>query len=250
MAGSILLVQQPHFVYHASVDVEAADAAASSIAATIGEPARARMLYCLTDGRARTSTELAMVAEVSPSTASVHLQRLMAKKLVKVLAQGKHRYYSLEGPEVAAALEALSVLAGGTRCAFVPNTPDRLRAARTCYDHMAGALGVALHDRFTALGWLSRASESPSAYELTRSGKNALEALGIDVAATRALRRRFAFACVDWSERRPHLGGAVGAALLKLALKKRWVTQDLDSRILTVTAFGRREMLARFNLRV
>src|SRR5713101_6881070 len=128
------------------------DEAASAIAAAIGEPARARMLYCLADGRARTSTELAMVAEVSPSTASVHLQRLMTKRLVKVFAQGKHRYYSLEGPNVAAALEALSVLAGGTRNAFVPNTPKPLRAARTCYDHIAGSLGVLLHDRIRTMG--------------------------------------------------------------------------------------------------
>jgi DNA-binding transcriptional ArsR family regulator len=96
-----------------------------------------------------------MVAEVSPSTASVHLHRLKTERLVKVHVQGKHRYYSLEGPNVAGALEGLSVLAGGSRGQFVPNTPSRLRAARTCYDHMAGTLGVALHDRFQALGWLS-----------------------------------------------------------------------------------------------
>ena len=232
------------------MDVETPDAVASSIAAAIGEPARARMLYCLADGRARTSTELAMVADVSPSTASVHLQRLMANKLVKVFAQGKHRYYSLEGPNVGAALEALSVLAGGSQSVFTPATPSRLRAARTCYDHIAGSLGVSLHDRFTTLGWLSEASEDPSAYQLTRKGLSALEALGIDVAATRALRRRFAFACLDWSERRPHIGGAVGAALLKIALKRKWVAQDLDSRILTVTALGRHEMSLRFGLRV
>src|SRR5580700_5573 len=105
--------------------------AASRIAAAIGEPARARMLYCLVDGHARTSTELAMVAEVSPSTASVHLNRLKTQHLVSVRAQGKHRYYSLDGANVAAALEALSVLAGGSRGTFVPGTPSRLRAART-----------------------------------------------------------------------------------------------------------------------
>src|SRR5271156_3919676 len=129
------------------------DAAVAPIAAAIGEPARARMLYCLVDGRARTSTELAVVADVTPSTASVHLQRLKARRLVKVFAQGKHRYYSLEGANVAAALEALSVLAGASRDAFVPNTPNRLRAARTCYDHIAGTLGVLLHDRLQALEW-------------------------------------------------------------------------------------------------
>ena len=230
------------------MNVETADAAASSIAAAIGEPARARMLYCLSDGRARTSTELAIVADVSPSTASVHLQRLMTKRLVNVFAQGKHRYYSLEGPNVAAALEALSVLAGGTRSAFVPNTPGPLRAARSCYDHIAGSLGVALHDRIRAMGWLAEDSEEANSYDLTPRGAKGLEALGVDVEATRSLRRRFAFACVDWSERRPHLGGAVGAALLKVALQKRWVAQDLDSRVLSVTAFGRREMHARFGL--
>lgn len=208
------------------------------------------MLYCLEDGRARTSTELAIVAEVSPSTASVHLQRLMKHRLVRVLAQGKHRYYSLEGPNVAAALEALSVLAGGTRQAFIPNTPGPLRAARTCYDHIAGALGVALHDRVRAMGWLMEASGDANSYDVTPCGAKGLEALGVDVAATRLLRRRFLFACVDWSERRPHLGGAVAAALLKVALKRKWVTQDLDSRILSVTAFGRREMLARFGLQI
>jgi len=98
------------------------------------------MLYCLLDGRARTSTELAIVAEVSPSTASAHLLRLKTLRLVKAFAQGKHRYYSLEGPNVAAALESLSVLAGGSRVAFVPNTPVGLRAARTCYDHIALSL--------------------------------------------------------------------------------------------------------------
>jgi DNA-binding transcriptional ArsR family regulator len=131
------------------------DTAVSKIAAAIGEPARARMLYCLLDGHARTSTELSVVAEVSPSTASVHLNRLKTAHLVKVLVQGKHRFYSLEGPKVAGALEALSIIAGGSREEFVANTPSRLVLARTCYDHMAGKLGVLLHSRFKEMGWLS-----------------------------------------------------------------------------------------------
>jgi DNA-binding transcriptional ArsR family regulator len=225
-----------------------ADGAVSRIAAAIGEPARARILYCLVDGRARTSTELAMVAEVTPSTASVHLQRLKTERLVKVFAQGKHRYYSLEGADVAVALEALSVLAGGSPDVFVANTPNRLRAARTCYDHIAGTLGVSLHDRFKALGWLSGGSGADNAYDLTSGGAKAFAALGIDVEATRTVRRRFAYACVDWSERRPHLGGAVGAALLSVVLKRKWVIQELDSRALTITRVGRREMRIRFGL--
>lgn len=230
------------------MNVAHADAAISAIAAAIGEPARARMLYCLVDGHARTSTELAVVADVTPSTASVHLQRLKRQRLVKMLAQGKHRYYSLEGVEVAAALEALSVLAGGSRAAFVPSTPHRLRVARTCYDHIAGTLGVSLHDRFTALGWLSGGSRAENAYDVSPEGARAFEGLGIDLAATRMLRRRFAYACVDWSERRPHVGGAIGAALLNVARKRKWVIQDLDSRALTVTRVGRREMETRFGL--
>ena len=137
--------------------------------------------------------------------------------------QGKHRYYSLEGHDVANVLEGLSVLAGGSRDKFVPNTPSRLCAARTCYDHMAGRVGVSLHDRFLR----ARAGSPPirqdddNAYELTSAGTRAFEALGIEIEATRALRRRFACACLDWSERRPHIGGALGAALLKIALKKK-----------------------------
>jgi DNA-binding transcriptional ArsR family regulator len=205
------------------------------------------MLFSLVDGHARTSTELAMVADVSPSTASVHLNRLKAEHLVKVHVQGKHRYYSLEGPNVASALEGLSVLAGGSRDKFVPNTPSRLLAARTCYDHLAGKLGVSLHDRFKALRWMSTDSTG-DAYDLTPTGTQAFETLGIDLEATRALRRRFAYACLDWSERRPHIGGALGAAILKVALKRKWVAQDLDSRAVGVTNLGRREMLARFGL--
>jgi DNA-binding transcriptional ArsR family regulator len=228
-----------------------ADVAVSRIAAAIGEPARARILYCLLDGHARTSTELSVVAEVTPSTTSVHLNRLKTAHLIKVIVQGKHRFYSLEGPDVAGALEGLSVLAGGCRDKFVPSTPSRLRTARTCYDHLAGRVGVLLHDRFKTLGWLLTGSNArDNAYDLTPSGTKAFEALGIDIEATRGLRRRFAGACLDWSERRPHIGGALGAALLKVALKRKWVRQDLDSRVLDVTSIGRREMLSRFGIHV
>jgi len=226
--------------------VAAPDAAVAAIAAAIGEPARARMLYCLMDGHARTSTELAIVAGVSPSTASVHLQKLKTERLVKLFVQGKHRYYSLEGPEVASVLEGLSVLAGGAK--FKPPAPERLRAARTCYDHMAGALGVALHDRLLALGWL--AESVSNAYEISTEGARRFAAMGVDVNALRGLRRRLACACLDWSERRPHLGGALGAALWKLALDRKWVTRDWNSRALAVTSYGRREMLARFGARI
>lgn len=224
------------------------DTVVARLASAIGEPGRARMLYCLMDGHARTSTELAIVAGVSPSTTSVHLHRLQSEALVKVFSQGKHKYYSLGGPHVGDVLESLSVLATGSANKFVPGAPSRLRAARTCYDHMAGTLGVSLHNRLKILGWISDSSSGIDEYDLTKNGAEALGSLGVDVARTRALRRRFAYACLDWSERQPHIGGSLGAALLKLALKRRWVTQDLDSRALSLTKLGRRELLSRFGL--
>ncbi|HTZ48251.1 MAG TPA: metalloregulator ArsR/SmtB family transcription factor [Verrucomicrobiae bacterium] len=225
------------------------DDAVSTIAAAIGEPARARMLYCLMDGHARTSTELAVVSGVSPSTASVHLQRLKSANLVGVIDQGKHRFYSLGGPQVAGILEGLSILAGAPHKKFVPNTPNELRAARTCYDHLAGAIGVALHDRFHALGWLAGPrNRDDKSYRVTSQGETSFAALGLDLDATRSLRRRFAPPCLDWSERRPHIGGALGAALLNLALRRKWVVQQLDSRALHITRQGHREMQSRFGL--
>jgi DNA-binding transcriptional ArsR family regulator len=225
------------------------DIAVSGIAAAIGEPARSRMLYCLMDGHARTSTELSVIAGVGASTASVHLHRLKTAGLVKVFLQGKHRFYSLENSQVADALEGLSVLAGGSREKFMPSTPNRLRNARTCYDHIAGWIGVSLHDRFHALKWLSAThTNTGTEYALTREGTKAFESLGVDVDAIRSLRRRFAYACLDWSERRPHIGGALAAAVLQVALKKKWLTQDLDSRALSITNYGRREMKNRFGL--
>lgn len=256
------------------MDVEfSAEKAVSRIAAAIGEPARARILYCLLDGHARTSTELAIVAEVSPSTASVHLTHLKDRGLVRVLAQGKHRYYSLDGAHTAAALEALMVVAVGPDTRFVPNTPMRLRAARTCYDHLAGTIAVALHDRFEQLGWMiatpvasgakrtataapqanrgrTPTGEIARAYDITPEGERVLASLGIDIAATRVLRRRFAYGCVDWSERKPHIGGALGAELLKFALTRKWVSQDLDSRALQVTRSGQREIQRHFGVRL
>jgi DNA-binding transcriptional ArsR family regulator len=245
----MLVVSHQCFVYDQSVNVDRPyDLAVSRLAAAMGEPARVRMLYCLMDGHARTATELAVVAEIGASTASVHLARLKQQGLVNVFAQGKYRYYSLAGSGVASMLEALQVAAVGPRVKFVPNTPTRLRVARTCYDHMAGAVAVTMHDHIVQRGWLQTRSGDEGAYDLTPAGSAALSTLGIQVEVARALRRRFAFACLDWSERRPHIGGALGAALLGLALKKRWVVKDLDSRALSLTRLGKEQIQARFGV--
>jgi DNA-binding transcriptional ArsR family regulator len=225
------------------------DGAVSALAGAIGEPTRARILVSLMDGCARTGTELVALSDVTPSTVSAHLHRLQAAHLVTVRRQGKHRYYSLSSGEVASLLERLSVLAGGKRAALVCKAPEHLRAARTCYDHIAGTIGVALRDRFAALGWLTIASTGETeTYDLTPRGVNALSTLGINIDAARGLRRRFAFGCLDWTERRYHLGGGLGAALLQFACRKKWIRQELDSRALRVTDLGRRELLNRFGV--
>lgn len=247
----LAVVRHTCFVYHRSMDTTSRDAPIADVAAAIAEPARARMLCRLLDGHARTGTELAIVAGVGASTASAHLAKLVTQRLVKVAAQGRHRYYSLASAHVATALEALSVVAGAPQTPFVPSTPDRLRGARTCYDHMAGALAVALHDRMFALRWLSRApAAGDGAYEVTRTGGEVLRGLGVDVDAARSQRRRFACGCLDWSERRPHLAGAVGAALLEAVLQRKWIVRDLDSRALSITRKGRSALHARFGVEV
>jgi DNA-binding transcriptional ArsR family regulator len=207
--------------------------AEAQIAACIAEPVRARMLYCLLDGRARTGTELGLIGAVSPSTASVHLARLTRHGLLSVHAQGRHRYYRLADAQVASALEALSVVAG-RHAGFTPATPVNLRAARTCYDHMAGAVAVELHDRLLGLGWLQTVAGT-DAYRVSPLGTKELLRFDIDTRALNGMRRRLAYACLDWSERKPHIGGALGAALLQLALARKWVIRHHDERRLTVT---------------
>lgn len=229
------------------MNVEQHDIGVSQVAAAIAEPARTKILCSLMDGHARTSTELAAVAEVSASTASAHLARLKELALIRLHVQGRHRYYSLADRRVAQALEALMVIGQNTAPGFQSRTPDRLQFARTCYDHMAGTLAVQLHDRMIEAGWLLEMNEQ--VYQLSDSGEALFESLGIEVKDLALVRRRFACPCLDWSMRRAHLGGALGAALLQVTIKRKWLTQDLDSRALALTALGRKEISARFGLK-
>ncbi|POA21857.1 transcriptional regulator [Pseudomonas sp. FW300-N1A1] len=225
-------------------NTEQHDVGVSQVAAAIAEPARTKILCSLMDGHARTSTELASIAQVSASTASAHLARLKELALVRLHVQGRHRYYSLADQRVAQALEALMVIGQNAAPTFTSRTPDRLQFARTCYDHMAGTLAVVLHDRMLEAGWLLVTDQQ--SYRLSDSGEALFEGLGVEVKDLSALRRRFACPCLDWSMRRPHLGGSLGAALLTTAIKRKWLTQDLDSRALALTATGRKEISRRF----
>ncbi len=224
------------------------DSAVSRVAGAIAEPARTKMLCSLMDGHARTSTEMAVIAEVSASTASAHLARLKADGLIRLHTQGRHRYYSLADAQVAGAIEALMVIGHNVAPRFVCATPTRLQFARTCYDHMAGTLAVRLHDHFMASGWLAPSVAGKGAYTLTVTGETAMAELGIDTDKVRAQRRRFACPCLDWSMRRPHLAGALGAAVLQAVIRREWVIQDLDSRALALTCAGRKALAERFGI--
>lgn len=250
MPNSMPVALRGHFGYGKTMNVESPDDAVARIASAIGEPARARMLFCLLDGRARTSTELAAVAEVAPPTASAHLNRLKAEDLVAMHAQGKHRYYVLKSARVAHALEGISVLAGTPRSNFQPSTPVPYRLARSCYDHLAGRIAVQLLDRFRSLRWVRASAAAPNALELLHEGESGLAALGVDVNAAREARRRFAYGCLDWSERRMHLAGALGSQLLEAFAAHDWVRPELDSRALTITARGRRELSQRLQIEI
>lgn len=208
----------------------------ASVGALIGDPSRARMLDSLMGGRALAAGELARVAGVGPSTASEHLGRLLAGGLVEVVAQGRHRYYRIAGPAVGEALEALSHVAPPqpVRTLRQAGHARSLAFARTCYDHLAGRCGVALHDALLAQRWLSEA------YDVTSAGSVALAAWGVDVEAARGRRRSFARPCLDWTERRPHLAGALAAGIGAALIDRGWfVRRAADSRSLRLTDAGR-----------
>jgi DNA-binding transcriptional ArsR family regulator len=219
------------------------DNALAALAGAIAEPSRARMLCALLDGRAHTATELATASGISPPTASAHLSRLVGQALVRCIPQGRHRYFSLAENGTGELLETLLGAAHQPSPGIPCSTPDELRHARTCYDHAAGGLAVRMHDRLLGLAWLVPGVDG---YLLSDHGAAAFARIGLnsDVLQAHARgRKHFARPCLDWSERRAHLGGALGSALLKRMLEQRWVQRHLDSRALSVSPKGRRALL-------
>ena len=209
----------------------------STAAALIGEPARAAILSALLGGQSMPATELAYVAHVTPQTASAHLARLVDGGLLAVTSSGRHRYYRLKNAEVAHALEALA------RISPPPPLRNRqqsaefetLRHGRTCYDHLAGRLGVAVTQALTGRELLVQADDG---YALTDAGRAWLARLEIDEFALKRGRRRFAGVCIDWSERQPHVAGALGAAIAARFFEKRWLVRVPDSRAVRLTNTG------------
>ena len=231
----ITLARRKYFIYHLTMDVKQ-DLA--EIAALIGEPTRVVMLWSLMGGQARPASELAFYANVSAQNASAHLARLVEAGMLAVEALGRHRYYRLAGADVAHAIEALAALVPSAReTAGLPprQTPD-LKYARTCYDHLAGRVAVEICAALKDKGCLNPVDAD---FEITSKGEKMFRDLGMEISELRQQRRAFARQCQDWSERRPHIAGALGAAMLDLMFQRGWIARVRSSRIVRVTVRGR-----------
>ncbi|MGZ4750330.1 MAG: ArsR/SmtB family transcription factor [Oryzihumus sp.] len=207
----------------------------TTVGRLLSVPARSAMVSALLEGRALTVGELARVAGVSASTASEHVTSLDAGGLVRVLRQGRHRYVALSGPQVAAALEALALVSPPVPVTSLRQSRDAraLRAARTCYDHLAGELGVRVHDALVRQGWVA----TDPAYLLTDTGAGELRALGVDVDRAVAGRRPVVRPCLAWTERRYHLAGALAGEVARTFLERDWVRRT-QGRGLRLTPAG------------
>jgi DNA-binding transcriptional ArsR family regulator len=219
----------------------------AQIAALIGDPARANMLASLLDGQARTAGELAYAARVTPQTASEHLGKLVeAGVLAPANQQGRHRYYRLASPHVANMLESIMVVAGPGACGPRMSSwrgGEALRDARTCYDHLAGRLGIGIADSLRDRGLIVLDQDGG---EVTASGIAFLADLGVDVRSTSS--RPFCRPCLDWSERRPHIAGRIGAAIASQCFAMEWVARQSSGRALTITEAGRAAFPKHFGL--
>jgi len=210
------------------------------VAALVGDTARATMLAALMGGQSLTGGELAMLARVSPSTTSEHLAKLVAARLVAVTKNRRFHYYRIASPLVAKMLESIKAVAAiEVPSRYQPRSPrdEALRFARTCYDHIAGHLGVAIADALTANGHIVLNAEGG---ELTDTGKKLLARLGADLSPASCGGRVFFRPCLDWSERRYHLAGHVGAEICRRCLELRWFERECGTRVLRLTAAGRR----------
>jgi DNA-binding transcriptional ArsR family regulator len=219
----------------------------SAIAALIGDPARANILSALMGGKALTASELAYCAFISPQTASGHLAKLVDGGLVTVEKQGRHRYHKLASASVAEAFESLSGLAatGSTRHRTTGPKDAAMRQARTCYDHMAGRLAVAITDALSSRQLII--IEDRSGW-ITDEGKSFLAGIGLDLDPREKSSRPLCRTCLDWSERRMHLGGRLGASLLQRSIDCNWVRPGKDSRTLSITPRGEIEFRSVFGI--
>jgi len=210
----------------------------SSVAALISEPARGRILLALLDGRSLPSTELAKRAGITRQTASSHLAKLTEGGLLQVIPQGRHRYYRIANARVAELLESIARFAP-RRETCPPEPKSLIEIARTCYNHLAGSLGVRITEAIVGQGLLREVGRD---YQLTKKGAQWFSDLGIDINGLRESGRVFARQCLDWSERRNHLAGALGSALAQHLFEVGWIEHVRESRAVRITELGRREL--------
>ncbi len=224
-----------------------ADAAIAPVAALLADPVRVAILLALSDGREMSAGELALVAGVTAATASAHLSKLAESGFIGMRRQSRYRFYQLTRPELTQAMEALAVVAppSAPRTHRQARIGRAVRAARTCYDHLAGRLGVRVTGALIERGVLHPDGRQ---FQLTPAGETFLSGIGLDLAAVRASRRAFAPACLDWSERVPHVAGALGAALLGLLFERGWLERMPDSRAVQITGAGRRGLERTFGV--
>jgi DNA-binding transcriptional ArsR family regulator len=210
----------------------------SSVAALISEPSRGRILTTLLDGRSLPATELAQRAGITCQTASSHLAKLTEGGLLQVVAQGRHRYYRIANSRVAELLESMARFAPRKETCG-PEPKSLIEIARTCYNHLAGSLGVRMTEAIVAQGLLREVGRD---YQLTKKGVQWFSDFGIDIEDLRKSGRVFARQCLDWSERRNHLAGALGSALAQNLFELGWIERVRASRAVRITDFGGREL--------
>lgn len=216
-----------------------------TVGSMIGSPARATMIAALLERHALTATELARQASVSSASASQHLAKLVSSGILIVERHGRHRYYSIASTDIAAALATLESLGAPLPGPPAPRESAAIHRARLCYDHIAGSLGVGIADAMLENGWLELSGRD---YRLTGPGDTVLRRLGVDIDGARAKRRLFARACLDWSERRAHLAGALGAALATRLFELDWLERSGHAREVSVTARGEAEFTRLFGM--
>lgn len=217
----------------------------ANVAALIGDPARANILTALMAGKALTVSELAQEAGVTLQTTSAHLSKLLGGGMVVVRKQGRHKYFELASAKVAEAIEALMGLAadGGHLRTRIGPGDEALRAARRCYNHLAGSAGVQLYESLIGRGYLT---VEMSGLSLSVDGRVFVEQLGLDLAQISKTRAPLCRECLDWSERKSHLAGSLGRALLDHMIANKWVHHETGSRVITFTAHGRQQFAAAF----
>lgn len=216
-------------------------------ASLIGDPTRASILWKLLDGRAFTATELAVSANTSPQNISMHLGKLLEANLLCVEKQGRHKYYRFSNKEVAYAVEAMTHLIPKPEVSLKNKTENYppIKFCRTCYDHLAGKIGVALTDSLLGQKIII---EKNNAYEISPEGEKWFSRFGINIEEAQKQKRIFLKPCLDWSERRNHIAGSIGALLLNKMIAEDWLRRTKDSRAMIITGKGKKELLKNFKI--